>query len=383
MGIRLKGSRQSHGFSLIEMAIVLVIVMTVLTLGLGALSSVLTSSAYSETKARQTRIKDALIAYLGANKRLPCPAWGRTNPTAIPDMRGVERKDAAGVCVVDPSTSAIPQGFGVIPYAALGIGRDVAEDGWGNLMSYQVYFEAVTGIGNCTTIGTRVDWTARDCFGAGKRGGLWVYDGGLHSGDSLEGRAIYNAVATPNVDSRAVVVIVSHGKNGLGAWSRQGTQNVLPPATSCEERLNANRASLGAGCVLPSPTVPVPSPSLATTFIVGERPENDDLVTYLSADDMIQTLAKQGTLLSATAQVSEDLRVISYQKMDEKVSGGCLSNVNATSVPALDPWGTAYAITNDATDISHFPITICSGTTCRAITKANFNSVMNPIPPCP
>ena len=119
MGVKLLDSGENHGFSLVEMAVVLVIAMTILTLGLGALNSVMTSSAYSETKARQTLIKDTLIAYLGAHKRLPCPD--------IPNI-------ASGVTGTEDKTACAA--LGVTPYSTLGLSRDVAEDGWGGMISY-------------------------------------------------------------------------------------------------------------------------------------------------------------------------------------------------------------------------------------------------------
>lgn len=369
--------RRNGGFSLIELSIVLVIIMSVLTLGMGALNSLMTSSAYSETKARQARIKEALIAYYGAHKRLPCPAWGNVDPTVTPDMRGEERKDlSTGVCIVDATiTPPIPPGFGVVPYATLGLGRDVAEDGWGNIMSYQVYFE---NSGSCP--GTKFDWTTSNCFGAGKPGGLWVYDGGLRSTDPLEERATYNATAP--TDSRAVVVILSHGKNGFGAWTRQGTRNALPLAASCEELMNADRATPSSGCniPIPNPAVPVPLPTGATTFIVGERPENDDVVTYLTADDVIQRLAKQGDILSPKAQVTEDLRIITQEVIGQLLNYGVLyqpdplqpTTYTPLSVPTpplpqtgqwRDPWGNPYRIIANISAISNKGVlTLNSGT---------------------
>lgn len=75
-----------RGFTLIELSVVVVIVAMFLTLGLAALSSQLTSASYAETKKRQTLIKDALTAYLGANKRFPCllSPTIQTEPPALP-----------------------------------------------------------------------------------------------------------------------------------------------------------------------------------------------------------------------------------------------------------------------------------------------------------
>ena len=65
-------------------------------------------------------------------------------------------------------------------------------------------------------------------------------------------------------------------------------------------------------------------------FFKGEQTGNDDVVAYLTADNIIQALSKQGAILSATAQVSDDLRTIAYQKMDEKVSVGCSGSGGVT-----------------------------------------------------
>ncbi|MCW5604859.1 MAG: prepilin-type N-terminal cleavage/methylation domain-containing protein, partial [Burkholderiales bacterium] len=63
----------ARGFTLIEIAIVTAIVLTLVTLGLGLVNAHLSSAAYSVTKKRQEAIKDALIAYLGTHKKFPCP----------------------------------------------------------------------------------------------------------------------------------------------------------------------------------------------------------------------------------------------------------------------------------------------------------------------
>lgn len=360
--------RTSLGFSLIEMAIVLVIITTVLTLGLGTLTTVFSSANYAETRKRQDRIKDALIAYLGANKRLPCPALGNPDGNlATNDVTGAEARD--------PVTLVCAAPFGIVPYATLGLGREVAEDGWQNFFSYQVMGSSSNCANNPpTTYTTDINWTNASCFGAGKTGGLWVYDGGLKSDDTLLPLAVYNNSTTPT-DSRAVVVLVSHGPNGLGAWTRQGTQNSFPPGALCEEKLNADRAALASGCNLPVPSpAPPPTidvPSITNTFIAGGREGNDDVVAYLTRDDLIQPLAKQGAMLSAPAQqMTED----KYKIISEiTVSSDCVPTVTSPS-SVLDPWGKPYTVTVAGTS---FPVTISGGTptTSVSITLAEYKKL--------
>lgn len=330
-----------QGFTLVELSVVVVIIALVMTLGLGALNAFLGSAASSETKARQARFKEALIAYLGSNKRLPCPdVPNNTNGTGdATGVTGIEDR-SAGVCV-SPN--------GVIPYASLGLAREMAEDGWGNYMSYQVFLEAT---GACP--GINVDWTSTNCFGEGKAGGLWVYGGTLANPENL---AFFNPASTPPADSRAIAVIVSHGPNGLGAWTRQGIQNIAPPAGACEELLNATRA-VGGGCAgLPAPAVTIPplaAPTATTTYFTGERAENDDVVGYLTAGEAIASLAKQGAMLVPSAKANDDIR-----RNMEDVKGQAIMLTSDTAgayvftLPIqIDPWGRNYLIQKNLTGIS-------------------------------
>lgn len=341
MGFKLLDSKKSHGFTLIEMAIVLVIVMSILTLGLGALSSVMTSSAISETKARQTYIKDALIAYFGANKRLPCPDIpNNTNGTA--GSYGVTGNEdrAAGACAGQ---------FGVVPFATLGLSRDVAEDGGGGFISYQPFYASPAP--NCTGIPrTGIDWTNSECFGAGKAGGITIADG---------------SVSSPNdIATQVVAVIVSHGQNGLGAWLRQGTRNANP--VTCEEAHNA--LTVMAGCTL-----------TGNRFFQGARSGNDDVVAYLTADDIIQALAKQGAIKSASAKMQNDFDRLGAEVISLKIAGYTPATAGPPPVSAtcttgitpftpsdrsdpldnLNPWGIPYLVIENAAG-KHFPICVCS-----------------------
>lgn len=58
------------GFSLIELAIAVLIASILLTMGLAAFSVQVEATALSATQKRQDTIKEALIAYLRTHKRL-------------------------------------------------------------------------------------------------------------------------------------------------------------------------------------------------------------------------------------------------------------------------------------------------------------------------
>ncbi|MGK2952090.1 MAG: type II secretion system protein [Thiobacillus sp.] len=295
----------SRGFTLIELSIVVVIISMLLSLGLGVLNAQLVSAAHSETKKRQAIIKDALTAYLGANKRLPCPDDPDTD-----GVTGVENRTG------DVPTGACTTNIGVVPYETLGLGRDVALDGWGNFMSYSI----PAGSGTCP--GTGINWSLTDCFGAAKTSPYSLFEG---------------TVAAPTLAaSNALAVVISHGPNGFAAWGRQGSRNVLP--SRCEEIHNA--IATVSGCTL-----------TANAFYKGDRTDVDDVVIALTRDEAINTLVMQGTLKSADGQVKDELVQLRSAWMDSLLSE-C-----SPSPPTMvdDPWGNVYIPTNDG-----WPYTICS-----------------------
>ncbi len=387
----------ARGFTLIEISIVVAIVLTLLTLGLSFVTAQLSSAAYSITKQRQAAIKDALIAYLGARKRLPCPIdpktesiTGKASPPAL-------------------SGPACPQ-LGVVPYIDLGLSREIAQDGWGNLFSYRIYSV------NCLTDLTEWDWGRYECFGEGK--------------DDPNRNTLQIIDATTTIN--AIAIVVSHGANGLGAWAVQGTQgtpNAPPPETSeaCQEAYNARNAANAN--VTPSSSCP---PAGNFTFYKGERQDNDDVVAYLTASETLQTLARQGTIKSAIAKVNEDLQILADMALGVKRAGitiaipspcggpsepscnpaptaGCNTPINpvppATTDPIKtfqtklvsmrDPWGNSYVVNDSVSGVAgKLPICIysqgngsgtcvpdnsCNPTSpaiCKSIDKASFDSYL-------
>lgn len=327
----------SRGFTLIELSVVVVIFVMLMSLGLGVLNAQLASSAQTETKKRQTIVKDALTAYLGANRRLPCPDIPNNTNGAVNTSQVTGAEDRAGGL----ATGACSGSIGVVPYATLGLGRELAMDGWGNFMSYSV----PPASGTCP--GTGIAWSLSDCFGAAKS-----------SPDSL----FEGTVAAPTlVASNVLAVVVSHGPNGFAAWARQGSRNVLP--LGCEEAHNA--MATVAGCTL-----------TANRFFRGERPEVDDVVAALTRDEAINALASQGTLKSAEGQLVEDLAKLRSDTLYEKVQT-CLVN----SITERDPWGNVYGIVEGSAS-NGLPICICSTRGSGSLpAQPASNSTCSPVAP--
>jgi prepilin-type N-terminal cleavage/methylation domain-containing protein len=127
----LRQYRFSSGFTLIEMAIVLMIIGFLLSGLLVSLTQSAENTRRTNASAQLQRIEEALYGFAQTTGRLPCPASNTSN--------GLEAgPNASGVCSV-PTT--IHHGF--VPAATLGLTGPVNADGllldpWGNPYRYSV-----------------------------------------------------------------------------------------------------------------------------------------------------------------------------------------------------------------------------------------------------
>ena len=223
-----------RGFTLIELAIVLVI-MTILIGGLAVpLSAQIQARRIAETKQTLNEAREAIFGYAMAHSAsngtgapyLPCPNVNGD---------GLEGPRDAGRCL---STE------GFFPWVALGT---AAQDAWGNRLRYAVtedFANSVTGFQNAD-LGDRQICSTSANAGSGDCGALG------------------------NIAANVPVVILSHGPNGWGAGNING--NTLAAPSSNSERENANSDHVDKELVSPLP-------SNANTF--------DDLVTWVSADQL-------------------------------------------------------------------------------------------------
>ena len=182
--------KTQSGFSLIEMAIVLVIV-TLLVGGLVApLAAQLEARRILETERTLADARDAVVGFSrtrGGVRHLPCP-----DTDSPPD--GEENRSVDGTC-------ASPSGW--LPWITLGVGD---RDAWNHRLRYEVdpAFSNDEGINEATPL----------------TGNIEICDA--------------SSCASPVPD--IVYVLVSHGPNGLGATTLTGSQKPLP--TSADELAN-------------------------------------------------------------------------------------------------------------------------------------------------
>ena len=112
-----KSPSRRQGFTLAELAIVLVIMTLLISGMLIPIGAQIQNRRISETQKTMEEIKDALIGYAITNKKLPLPAANITDGTPV-------------VCS-SPSANCV----GYVPWLILGTNRF---DAWGKAIKYSV-----------------------------------------------------------------------------------------------------------------------------------------------------------------------------------------------------------------------------------------------------
>jgi type II secretory pathway pseudopilin PulG len=242
------------GFSLLEMAIVLMIVSLLLAGLLPKITSQVEQQRTNETRKQLNEIKDALTGFAVINGRLPCPANGALNT-------GVEATTAVALngtipahldCSLNSNVSHSSRG--VVPWTTLGVSET---DAWGRRFSYQVTSEFADSLdgtaGACTT-------SSGVSFQMCSQANLNVLSA--------------SGVAATNVAANVPAVVVSHGVNGRGAFTQQG---VVIPGAAGDELENAN----------------------TTNSLLSHDPVQngyDDLVVWLSPNILLNRMIAAGKL---------------------------------------------------------------------------------------
>jgi prepilin-type N-terminal cleavage/methylation domain-containing protein len=192
-----------RGFTLIEIAVVLVIVTILLGILLPSIGARVDAARVAATKSKIENIKSSILAFIAKNGRLPCPAIEglAPPPPAGPDNGYGREATPKGTCT---GTTALMTGVvrGVVPWKDLALSDDDALDGHYRRFSYAV----VTSETNLTVA---------------RLPGI-VGTIALHSGTPV---AAGNQL---NINNLAVFVVVSYGNNGFGAYSREGIRQALP-----------------------------------------------------------------------------------------------------------------------------------------------------------
>lgn len=304
------------GFTLVELAIVLLIIGILMSAGL-SLATVKRNAAQRDvTQTNQLAIKQALISFLGKYQRLPCPASAAASP-----ITGAEAATA----------SLCSNYYGIVPYQALGLDRSAALDGWENFITYVVSPVSITPALATTTPPLTTSWlfkfsttpttapcTTATCTNittpstaptAGTYYAFWpsTSTGGITVKDTTATGG--HTIADPTNGTGAVVALISYGANGLGAFNIQGGTNTQPAANTDEfNNFKPYQTPLVPLVVKRDPT---DSTSGGGSF--------DDMVMIMSANDLTGPLVANGTF--------QNNAMVALNQANDNVIGHVLSNV--------------------------------------------------------
>jgi len=256
---------RASGFTLVEMAMVLMIVGLLLGGLVPTISAQMETQRIGETRRQMNEIKDALTGFAVINGRLPCPAQATIATGAA--NAGIEAKignscacktnsgstytiaTVAGVACTNTSVT------GVLPWATIGLPET---DAWGRRYTYRV--TSVFADQNPGTLGTGCTVAAptASSFALCSPGtpDVLVASGGGFIAENVP------------------TLFVSHGKNGNGAYIPDGTQ--LTVGTNADEMENSDNN---------------------LSFVSHEfASEFDDLVVWLSSNTLMNRMVAAGKL---------------------------------------------------------------------------------------
>lgn len=230
----------TRGFTLVELAVVLLIVAVLLGGLLIPLSAQQDIRARQETEKRLNDVREALLGFAVAHRRLPRPAVSATD--------GAE----AGPCASEAACT------GFVPWATLGVEKT---DAWGKLIRYSVSRDYANGTITLTTVANRTVQT-RDAAG---------------TASYLAGQA-----SCTTASQCVPAIAFSHGRERWGT-SDSGTAFADGSATNTDEDAN-NTGPINYFSRLPSPDT------------TGPGGEFDDLVVWLPATVLFNRMVAAGSL---------------------------------------------------------------------------------------
>ena len=244
---------RSSGFTLIEMAVAMFIIVLVLGSMLIPLQTQVEQRQISDTQKTLEETKEALVGFALTKGYLPCPdksSGATTGPNDTPND-GVEDYNTTGNCTATNSE-------GNVPWATLSVANS---DVWGNRFRYRV-----TGaFAQRPTPTTPTTPT----FTLSTTGNLTI---------SCPAPACN---PSQNHTTSAPAIILSHGKNGLGAISAStGSPNPLPTSTDEQENTDGNATFA--------------SRTLSAAGSTAD--EFDDIVTWLSPNILFNRMVAAGKL---------------------------------------------------------------------------------------
>lgn len=274
--------RQSgkKGFSLIEMAVVLAISGTIAASFLTISSAQQEASSYEITADRLDAIEEAINIFVNKTGYLPCVAPSDDAENTATFAVSVDCTQASPA---DPSIASIGSGsdnvwIGTVPTRSLNLPDKYYYDGWNNRFTYAIIKEQAAGADAFNNYSS-----------SATTGVIQIVDRN-------------NNQVTP-ADTKSIIsyVIVSHGKDGLGGYNRNGSLGKACAASS-KDMGNCDRSNVTF----------VDAPVTGKTNVAASY--YDDLIRWASKTKLeMSASSAESTTTTTTATVDgEDRLDIGY-----------------------------------------------------------------------
>jgi type II secretory pathway pseudopilin PulG len=274
----LPGKRQ-RGFSLALVAVIILVMVAVFVAAKVFERTEMAAPRTQETQAKFARAHAALLSYVSANQRLPCPA----NPVLD---SGLADPEVATITCNSPG--------GTLPWVTLGMSRNDGYDAWGWKISYRVFSGGVGSLTqaegasmvkcecNLNAAGAVCEPTPAPPTAAGLCSS---------STDPLTYATTESLFLAPprlqvndfgTIHTDAAYVLVSHGPSGLRAYTAAGVRRMDLTITSVAEFNNTADAG----------------PFTAKAPSGGLSPDDpnffDDVISYIAVANLIHNAGLGG-----------------------------------------------------------------------------------------
>jgi len=232
--------KNQKGFTLLELALAMLVVGIIVSLLASGLQAYLQKTRIDTTKHRMNVVEDAIQAFLDVNRRYPCPARVNVSPGVA--NYGIEVKSGGATaetdCVGDNTVggggtftpnAANPIRHGSVPVRTLNLSDEYMVDGWGNRFTYAVTKTLASD--DMSAVPTAIDPDSDDV------GTLYVPNGGAISMQDSAGNVF---------STNTHYVLLSHGETGAGTFKLFSTSTV--PPIVCPPLAGANRTLDAENC---------------------------------------------------------------------------------------------------------------------------------------
>ena len=244
------------GFSILELSIAVAILAIVSVLGLEVAAAYSTRRAYATTQDKIAVVDTAIKQFFKTYGRLPCPSVITDPMTVSTSGKEINCKGASGVS------------SGGVPFIDLGLPISAALDGYGSKLRYIVTNEL-------TDAGTGIN----QFNSTASIGRIEVRTGKLQQPCGT----VCELTFDPNVSTGAAYVILSHGADQRGAYSKNGT---LQKTCAIANDTRIDAVNCGGS------TNPVITPAMSNSTVVYDSRFNTGSITSSYFDDSVLARGK-------------------------------------------------------------------------------------------